>query len=197
MNTAMSLESTSAPTAVSTPPNDLDPDALAAAVAGIAENPALGAIAFRARTSWQGRLRSVTEIDGHDLAGQRFARSHRIASDEPLEVFGTDTAPNPQDLLLAALNACMMVGFVVGASTRGIQLESLSIESSIALDLRGVFGIDPSIAPGADRIRYIVRVKGNGTREQFEEIHRDVMATSPNRWHLTVAIPLEPELVIE
>jgi uncharacterized OsmC-like protein len=178
----------------STALNGIEPAALAAAVTAVAENPALGAIAFRARTHWQGQLRSTTEIDGHELGGQRFQRRHRIASDEPLEVFGTDSAPNPQDLLLAALNACMMVGFVVGATARGIRLDSLQIESSAALDLRGAFGIDPDVPPGTDRIRYVVRVKGDATREEFEEIHREVMARSPNRWHLSVAIPLEAEL---
>lgn len=176
--------------------NGLDPLALQAAVAAIAENPALAPIAFRAQTSWQGALSSRTQISSYDLAGATIERTHSIASDEPNEIFGGNTAPNPQDLLLAAVNACMTVGFVVGATARGIRLKSLSIESSLALDLRGAFGIDKRIAPGAETIRYRVEVSGDASPQQFEEIHREVMANSPNRWHLTQPIQLEAELIV-
>lgn len=102
----------------------------------------------------------------------------------------------PQEFLLAALNACMIVSFVAGATQRGIRLESLSIESSLRLDLRGAFGLDPAIIPGAERIQYRVEVQGDATPEQFAEIHSEVMAQSPNRWHLAQPVTLESTLVV-
>lgn len=54
-----------------------------------------------------------------------------------------------------------------------------------------------SVKPGAERIRYVVRIKGNAAREVFEEIHREMTMTSPNRWHVTQPIVLEPTLVVE
>ena len=157
--------------------NGIDTNALSGALAAVAADPSLAPVAFRATTSWQGRLRSRTEIASYDLAGHEIPRRHTIHADEPTEILGENTAPNPQDLLLAALNACMLVGFVVGCTARGVVLESLSIESAIVLDLRGAFGIDPTIKPGADRIRYTIRVKGAASRETFEDIHREMMAT--------------------
>jgi uncharacterized OsmC-like protein len=176
--------------------NGLEPKAVLATVAAIAENPALAPIAFSAKSTWQGRFRSRTDVESYDLGGQRIVRRHAIHSDEPEELFGTNTAPNPQDLLLAALNACMVVGFVVAATARGIELEMLSIESSLSLDLRGAFGIDPNVRPGAERIRYEIEVKGNATPEQFAEIHAEVIANSPNRWHLANPIELDARLVV-
>jgi hypothetical protein len=43
------------------------------------------------------------------------------------------------------------------------------------LDLRGFLGIDPNLKPGYDSLRYVVRIKGNGTAEQFEEIHQNII----------------------
>lgn len=174
--------------------NGLAPAALAAAVAAIAADPRRAPARFHAKSTWQGRLRSRTEIESYSLGGEHIARRHTLLSDEPEQLFGENTAPNPQDLLLAALGACMLVGFVVGATKRGIELEALSIESSFELDLRGAFGLDPAISPGAERLHYTVEVKGSGTPEQFAEIHADVMAQSPNRWHLAHPVQLESSL---
>src|SRR5881275_1991298 len=87
---------------------------------------------------------------------------------------------NPQEHLLAALNACMMVGYVAQCAVRGITLESLEIQTDGDIDLRGFLGVDPTVPPGYENLSYIVRIKGSGTKEDFAEIHDAVMATSPN-----------------
>jgi uncharacterized OsmC-like protein len=46
------------------------------------------------------------------MGGERIERSHKIVADEPYELLGRDSAPNPQELLMSAFNACMMVGYV-------------------------------------------------------------------------------------
>jgi uncharacterized OsmC-like protein len=178
--------------------NGFDLAVLGAAIAGVAAADAASAtVAFRATTSWQGRLASRTSIESYTLGGVEIPRRHEIACDEPVEILGGDAAPNPQDLLLAALNACMTVGLVAAATGKGVAIESLSIESELALDLRGAFGVAPGVIPGADRIRYTIRVKGSGTKEQWDEIHREMAANSPNRFHLATPIPLEAQIVVE
>lgn len=169
---------------------------LAQAAELVVSDPREAQVTFRAKSQWQGALRSRTEIEAYELGGKRITRQHAIHSDEPVELLGTNQAPNPQDLLLAALNACMMVGFVAGATNLGVRIDALEIESECALDLRGAFGLDPSIKPGTDKIRYTVRVKGNGTPAQFEEIHQVMMATSPNRFHLANPIAIESKMVV-
>ena len=95
------------------------------------------------------------------------------------------------------MNACMLVGYVVGASVKGITLEKLEIETEGELDLRGFLGIDENVKPGYDTIKYQVRIKGNGTPEQFQEIHETVIRTSPNRFNMANPIKLESELLVE
>jgi uncharacterized OsmC-like protein len=118
-------------------------------------------------------------------------------SDEPVELLGSNEAPNPQELLLAALNACMMVGFVATASQAGLRIDSLTIESECALDLRGAFGLDPNVKPGAEKIVYTIRVKGSGTQEQFDAVHREMTTKSPNRFHIAQPIPFECKVQVE
>jgi len=177
--------------------NGLVPQALVDAVTGIAADPVNGQLTFRATTAWQGSLRSRTDVVSYDAAGQTIPRRHQIMADEPLEVLGENSAPNPQDLLLAALASCMMVGFVVKATAAGIRLDSVEIDTECALDLRGVLSLDPSVPPGAEKIKYTIRVKGDGTPAQFAEIHQQVTETSPNYYHLKSPMPFEAELVVE
>jgi uncharacterized OsmC-like protein len=176
--------------------NGLDTQAMAEAVGAVEAQPALAAVAFRAKTRWQGGVRATTDIESWDMGGQTYIRRHRIETDEPVELLGQNSAPNPQDLLLSALAACMTVGFVFQATGLGVQIEALEIATECAFDLRGAFGMDPSIPPGAPTIQYTVRVKGSGTREQFEEIHQAMRATSPNFYHLSRPIQLESKLEV-
>ena len=95
---------------------------------------------------------------------------------------------------MTALNACVMIGYVVGAATRGIKLSSLEIETLGELDLRGFLGLDATVKPGYDKLRYIVRIKGDGTPAQFREIHDVVVCTSPNYLNLSQPVPIEARL---
>ncbi len=91
----------------------------------------------------------------------------------------------------------MLVGYVAGASVHGITLEKLEIESEGELDLRAFLGIDGTVKPGYDQIHYTVRIKGDGTPEQFRDIHETVIKTSPNRWNIANPIKLSSDLVVE
>ncbi len=97
---------------------------------------------------------------------------------------------------MAALNACMTVGYVAQCAIRGITLESLEIETEGEIDIRGFLGIDPDVAAGYESLNYTVRIKGDGTEEQFAEIHEAVMATSPNFYNLSRPVALKPTLVV-
>ena len=91
----------------------------------------------------------------------------------------------------------MMVGYVAQCAVRGITLKRLEIETDGEIDLRGFLGIDPAVPPGYERLSYKVRVKGSGTKEEFAEVHKAVMATSPNFYNVSRPVALEPILVVE
>jgi uncharacterized OsmC-like protein len=131
------------------------------------------------------------------LAGEEIAKDFTIKVDEPLKLCGTNQYANPQEHLLAALNACMVVGYSACCALEGIQLSELRVETEGEIDLRGFLGIDSTVKPGYDEIRYTVYVKENATPEQFDKIHSTVMATSPNYFNLGNAVALKARLVVK
>ena len=68
--------------------------------------------------------------------------------------------------------------------------------AAVARYFDGFLGIDPLVAPGYESLRCTVRLSGDGTPEQFREIHETVMRTSPNRFNLARPVPIEAELVV-
>jgi uncharacterized OsmC-like protein len=177
--------------------NGIDVPALFDMIDQVKRDPAKGMARFHVTSSWRGQTRSQAKVDSYGLGGQDIRRSFTIAADEPFELLGENTAPNPQELLMAAMNACMLVGYVAGAAVNGVTLEKLEIETDGTLDLRGFLGIDERVKPGYDSITYTVRVRGNGTPEQFRQIHENVRKTSPNYFNMANPIRLDGTLVVE
>jgi len=170
---------------------------LFALIDDVKREPEKGKTNWRVITTWQGQTRSRAEIESYELGGKEVPRRFSIDIDEPRELGGSNNFANPQEHLIAALNACMTVGYVAQCAVRGITLESLAIETDGAIDLRGFLGIDPTVPPGYEKLSYTVRIKGSGTREQFAEIHNAVMATSPNFYNLSQVVALKPALIVE
>ncbi len=166
-------------------------------VADVAADPANGATRWRVATSWQGQTYSRSHVRGFDIGGKHISRFFAIDVDEPYEIGGSNRFANPQEHLIAALNACMIAGYAAQCAIRGIELERLEIETTGDIDLRGFLGVDATVAPGYEAMSYTVRIKGDATSEQFEAVHAAVMATSPNFYNIANAIALKSALVIE
>ena len=177
--------------------NGLDLEALGEVVEAINEDAGQALVGFDVTTRWTGQTRSETTVDGFTMAGKRITRTHKIVADEPCELLGADSAPNPQELLMAAFNACIMVGYVAGSSLKGIKLDSVEIKTRGQLDLRGFLGLSDAVAPGYEAIDYQVRIKGDGSREDFEDIHQTVMKTSPNYFNLSRPVRMNGTLHVD
>jgi uncharacterized OsmC-like protein len=174
--------------------NGLDLTALGETVEAVGKDPAKALVGFDVTTRWTGQTRSETTVEAYRVGGQRVARRHKIVADEPCELLGADSGPNPQELLMAAFNACITVGYVAGASVRGIRLDSLEIKTRGELDLRGFLGLDDQVPPGYESIDCEVLIKGDGTPEQFEEIHQAVVRTSPNYFNISRPVKVNATL---
>jgi uncharacterized OsmC-like protein len=176
--------------------NGLDLIALRDTAAAVAADPAKGAAVFHVRTCWAGDTRSRSTVNGYGLGGAFIERRFVIDADEPHELLGTNTAPNPQELLMAAVNACMTVGYVANAALMGVTLSSLEIEMRGTLDLRGFLGLSETVPAGYRALDYTVRIAGDGTAEQFASIHDAVVRTSPNYFNMAQPIAMNGRLEV-
>ncbi|UJR84074.1 OsmC family protein [Sandaracinus amylolyticus] len=193
IQTAVQTHTTSSPRI-----NGFDLAALQQIVEHVGGDPSAALAGFRVTSRWKGQARVESSVEGYELGGQNIARRHVIRSDEPRELFGEDSGPNPQELLFAALNACLIFGYACNAAAMGIAIDELSIETRGTIDLRGPLGLTQEVPPGCPAIRYVVRIRAAGaTKAQLEELHATVMQRSPNHYHLASAIPLVSQLVID
>ena len=76
--------------------NGLDLEALGKVVEAIENDARKAKVRFAVTTRWTGQTRSETLVEGFTIGGDRVARSHKIVADEPLELLGSDEAPNPR-----------------------------------------------------------------------------------------------------
>ena len=177
--------------------NGINVDDVHALIETVKQDPADGMTHWKVSSTWQGGTHSRAHIRSFGMGETEVKRSFTIDIDEPEELGGGNLYPNPQEHLMAALNACMMVGYVALSALHGIKLEKVEIETEGDIDLRGFFGLDTAVPAGYDSLRYTVRIKGDATEEQFARIHEMVMATSPNFYNVSRPIPLKPTLVVE
>jgi len=127
------------------------------------EKPASGKVTLRAKTVTEGQFRNLTFI--RDLAP--------VVIDEPPHLLGENTAPNPSESVLAALGACLAVGYMANASQRGIALSEITIEIEGDIDVSAVWGLgdtpDGKVA-GFTAVRVKAHLIGNASREELADI---------------------------
>lgn len=177
--------------------NGIDRGRLFETIDAVEADPAKGSCKFFSSTHWQRGTRSETKISRYQLGGEDIRQDYSIATDEPGALLGGDEAPNPQMLLYAALSTCVLNTFVINAAAKNIPIDSLQIDVEGELDLRGFLGIDESINPGYEKLTMVCRVKGGGTREQYEACMAAGTKYSPNFQSITrpVKVDYRVELV--
>jgi len=173
--------------------NGINIDKLYGTLDAITAQPSLGAFQFRATNRWLGGAHNRSTIRHFYGAGQEDkSREQPFVADagEPAVLLGTDTGPNPAELLLHALAACLTTSIVYVAAARGVDL--LSVESTLEgdLDVRGGLGLDDSIRNGFQRIRVSFDVKANAPDEKVREVVERAKARSVVFDSITRGVPV-------
>lgn len=154
-----------------TPLNGVDLDHVRTITDRYRADPAAGQTPFSASVSWLGGYRTEAAI------GPLTA----VRGDEPEELAGTGTGPAPEELLLAAVSQCMIVGIAGSASARGILIRSLRVESAGTVNLPAAYGVDDG-TPGFTEVAVTVHLDAEAPRAELEALvaHAVELAPIPN-----------------
>jgi uncharacterized OsmC-like protein len=155
--------------------NGLNVEALGGLVETIKGNPHLSKSIWYASAEWKG-----------GFACEVKSRNFTWEIDEPTDLGGKDTAANPAEMYLGALAGCLNVGYTLNAAMLGVSIDKLNIDLEGDIDLPGFVGLaeapgfeDQCKLPGYTNVRVKVRMKSDASPEQLDQIHQNVMATSP------------------
>ena len=127
------------------------------------------------------RCRTVAE-------GRRFRHLNYIRNlpadviDEPPQLLGDDTAPNPTEALLAALGSCVAVGLQANAVARGYTVRAIEVELEGDINITSVWGTgDLSPKPlGLTAVRVKARLDIDGaSAAELDELVAHTAAWSP------------------
>lgn len=152
----------------------------------VSANVKNGQVVFRVAQDLVG----VTEVHGSTGSG------HRVVVDEPPALGGANAAANPVEYALAALGSCQLITYRFWAAQLGVQFDTLSVEVEGDLDVRGFFGIDPSVRPGYEQVRVTLHISGPETPERYEELRRSVDEHCPVLDMLTNTTPVTVSLKV-
>jgi hypothetical protein len=175
--------------------NGVDVDALAELLREVATTPAGGRAEFRVRSEWRGQTRSRAAVESYTIGSRVVHRHFTIDADEPFELLGRNTAPTPEELLLAALTASLTVGYVTVAALRGIALERVEVQTSGATDLHGLLGLEDAPTAPLAPLGCRVLVTGAAPAEQLRALHETVIRTSPGALGLARSIVADARVV--
>jgi len=120
----------------------------------------------------------VTSRHIKNLYTESIAREHLVKSDYGEAAGGDNQAPNPIELLLAAMAACIEAAFYEFAVHEGFTINSLSVDVEGTLDLRGLFMLD-DVSPGFKDLRYTFNIESPDDETKIRELAEKVIAHCP------------------
>lgn len=177
--------------------NGVDVDRLFATIDAVGKDTSLADFRFRAENRWMRGGHNRSTIQGFYGAGQEDPTRTKpfvLDNDEPAVLLGEDHGANPVEYVLHALAGCVTTSLVYHAAARGIRIDEVSSTLEGQLDLRGFLGMDDSVRNGYEKIRVTLRVKGDATDEQLEELCRLAERRSPVFDIVSNPVPVEVKL---
>ena len=128
----------------------------------------------KVHTVTEGQYRTLSYVGDHAP----------VVVDEPLHLFGENTAPAPGEIALSALGGCLAVGITAVATWKQVKLSKLElflegdIGNPAAWGAGGALEKTP-LEMGFQAIRVKVVVEGDASREELDEIVRHANHYSP------------------
>lgn len=128
----------------------------------------------KVHTVMEGQYRSLSQVGSHAP----------VVVDEPLHLFGQDTAPAPGEIVLSGLGGCLAVGITAVASWKQVRLSKIEIFMEGDIGNPAAWGAGGALAKlppemGFQAIRVKVLIEGDAPREVLDEIVQHANFYSP------------------
>lgn len=128
----------------------------------------------KVHTVMEGQYRSLSHVGNHQP----------VVVDEPLHLFGQDTAPAPGEIVLSGLGGCLAVGVTAVATWKQVKLTRLEIFMEGDIGNPAAWGAGGALQKmpsemGFQAIRVKVLVEGDAPREVLDEIVQHANFYSP------------------
>src|SRR5262244_4642052 len=152
--------------------NGVDITRMEETVAAVKNSPEAGSFHFRIQNRWVNGGENLSEVRPFTAGGKLLRHKNKMVlnADEPEALLGNDTGASPVEHLLHALASCVTTSMVYHAAARGIAVEEVESSLEGELDLQGFLGLDPTVRNGFQQIRMKLRIKGDLTDEQVQEL---------------------------
>eukprot|EP00040_Diaphanoeca_grandis_P039354 m.258846 g.258846 ORF g.258846 m.258846 type:complete len:198 (-) comp37168_c0_seq1:138-731(-) len=92
-----------------------------------------------------------------------------LNADEPKGLGGTDTAPNPVEILLGALGSCQEITYKAYGQAMGIPITRVAVAVDGHIDLRGFLSVS-DVRPGFHTITGTVTIESTATDEELAQL---------------------------
>jgi len=139
---------------------------------------------YRATVVWDSGYHSTT----HTTDGQM------VISDEPKRYGGEEMGTTPEDLLLAAVGACLVNTYMAALSAAHIHVESLRMNVSGRVNFRTAFGLEAG-TPGYENIKIVVDIQTDAPAEKVTALMEKVFPTAPIPDTIMRPVPINVEIV--
>ncbi|HEX5695249.1 MAG TPA: OsmC family protein [Acidimicrobiia bacterium] len=177
--------------------NGVDTATLFATLDAIKSQPELARFQFRCVNRWVDGSHNRSTIKGfYGAGGEDSSRrdSFELAAGEPQVLLGSDTGPNPAEILLHALAACLTTSLVYVAAARGVRLTEVTSQLEGNMDLRGALGLSDDYRNGYEDIKATFTVKGDGDEDQLRELMQRAWQRSAVFDIVSRGVPVEIEV---
>ncbi|MBM3388368.1 MAG: OsmC family protein [Betaproteobacteria bacterium] len=184
----MSAVLTQAPSTVKAYLRPIDRDGLMAFAEKGRNNPSSRGT-NKVHTVTEGQYRTLSYVGDHAP----------VVVDEPLHLFGQNTAPAPGEIVLSALGGCLAVGITAVATWKQIKLSKLELFLEGDIGNPAAWGAGGALdkAPldmGFQAIRVKVVVEGDASRAELDEIVQHANQYSPVANTMRNPIPFSIDL---
>ncbi|UMZ74503.1 OsmC family protein [Natranaerofaba carboxydovora] len=123
---------------------------------------------IKATSKWQGGSKSSIYV--RDFSP--------FCMDEPKEMGGDDTAPNPMEYVIGSLCGCSTVMISTIAEELNFQVDSIEIESQGVIDERGAMGVD-GVNQHFQKVEEYIYLDTMESKSRLEELQGEVEKRCP------------------